>query len=58
MVDCSRSSCIFSVGSLLLTHLLFFFIEVTEDDDLTVIGWPKDVTVEVAKKSSDKLLIP
>jgi hypothetical protein len=56
-IDCSSSSRIFGVGSLLLVHLLFFFIEITEDDDLTVAGRPKDVVVEVTKKSSNEFLI-
>jgi hypothetical protein len=34
------------------------FIRVAEDDHLAVTGWPEDVTVEVTKKSSDKLCIP
>jgi hypothetical protein len=31
---------------------------VTENDDLAVAGWPKDVAVEVTKKFSSELLIP
>jgi hypothetical protein len=58
MVDCNKSSRISGVGSLLLVYLLFFFIGVAQDDDLTVARWPKDVTVEVTKKSSGELLIP
>jgi hypothetical protein len=29
----------FDVGVINLAHLLFFF-EVTEDDDVAVVGWP------------------
>jgi hypothetical protein len=56
--DYIRSSRNIGAGSLLLAHLLFFFIGVAENDDLVIVGRPKDVTVEVAKKSSGKLLIP
>jgi hypothetical protein len=38
-------------------HILFFFIEVTKDNDLTVAEQPKDIVVEVTKKSSSELLI-
>jgi hypothetical protein len=37
-------------------HLLFF-IGVIEDDDLVVVGWPKDVAVEIVKKPSGERLI-
>jgi hypothetical protein len=36
---------------------LFFFIGVTEDDDFTIIGWPMDVTIEVAKELFGELFI-
>jgi hypothetical protein len=35
-----------------------FFIRVVEDDDLVIIGWPEDTTVEVTEESPGKLLIP
>jgi hypothetical protein len=53
---CSRRWRYFSVGGLLLAHLLFF-IRVTEDDDLVIARRPKDITVEVAKKPSGEILI-
>jgi hypothetical protein len=39
-------------------HLLFFFIRVTEDDDLAITERAKDVTVEVTEESFGELLIP
>jgi hypothetical protein len=37
---------------------LFFLIRVTEDDNITVTGLPKNTTIEVTKKSPGELLIP
>jgi hypothetical protein len=54
----SRGWYSFSVSDILLVHLLFFFIGVAEDDDLAVVGQPKDITVEVAEESFGELLIP
>jgi hypothetical protein len=51
-VDCSTSSHIFDIGSLLLAHLLY--VGVTEDDDLAVAGRPQDRAVELAKESLDE----
>jgi hypothetical protein len=48
----------FGVGGILLAQLFFFFIGVVEDDNLTVVGWPKDVAVEVTEESFDEFLIP
>jgi hypothetical protein len=31
-------------------HAPLFFIKIAEDDDLAIIGWPMDVTVEVVEK--------
>jgi hypothetical protein len=53
----SRRWSSFGVGGNLLVHLLFF-IRVTEDDDISIAGWPKDPTAEVTKESSGELLIP
>jgi hypothetical protein len=33
-------------------YLLFFLIGVTKDDDLAIVGQPKNVTVEVTEESS------
>jgi hypothetical protein len=38
-------------------HLLFF-INVAEDDDITITGRPKEPTVEVTEESSGELFIP
>jgi hypothetical protein len=46
-VDYSRSSCIFGVSSLLLTHL--FFIGVVEDDDLVITGGPRTARLSSPK---------
>jgi hypothetical protein len=56
-VECSRSSRIFGTSSLLLAHLLFFFIGVTEDNDLAIVGRPEYVAVEVTKKTFGELLM-
>jgi hypothetical protein len=48
----------FGVGGILLVQLLFFFIRVTEDDDLAITERDKDVTVEVTEESFGELLIP
>jgi hypothetical protein len=45
------------VGGILLTHLLFFFIRATKDDDVSIIGWPKKTVVEVTEELLGKLLI-
>jgi hypothetical protein len=47
----------FNVGSILCTHLLFF-IRVTEDDDIAVVGWPEKPMVEVTEELLEELLIP
>jgi hypothetical protein len=40
-----------------MLYLLFFFIGVTEDDDLAIDGQPKEPTVEVTEESLGKLCI-
>jgi hypothetical protein len=47
----------FGINGDLLTHLLFF-IGATEDDDVVVVGRPKDLAVEVVEEPSGELLIP
>jgi hypothetical protein len=47
----------FGIGGILLTHLFFFFIRVTKDDDLAIARWPMDIVVEVVKESPGELLI-
>jgi hypothetical protein len=42
----------------ILVHLIFFLIGVTEDDDVAIIGWPKKSTVEVTEELSNDLLVP
>jgi hypothetical protein len=44
------------ISESLLTRLLFF-IRVTENDDLAVVGWPKKTMVEVTKELSGEFLI-
>jgi hypothetical protein len=44
------------IDGILLTHLLFF-IEVVEDDDVSVTGRPKKTAVEVVEELPSELLI-
>jgi hypothetical protein len=34
---------------------LFFFVEVTEDDDLTIVGRPQEITIELAEETLGEL---
>jgi hypothetical protein len=45
------------IDDVLHMHLLFFFIEVTEDDDFVIAGWPMEPTVEVDEESFGELLV-
>jgi hypothetical protein len=46
------------ISVVILVHLIFFLIGVTEDDDVAIIGWPKKSTVEVTEELSNDLLVP
>jgi hypothetical protein len=37
---------------------LILIVGVTEDNDFAIVGWPEDVTVEVAKELPGELLVP
>jgi hypothetical protein len=54
----NRKWCGFGIGGTLLTHLLFFLIGVTEDDNLVIIGRAKEPVIEVTKESFGELYIP
>jgi hypothetical protein len=34
---------------------LFFFVGVTEDDDLTIVGRPQEITIELAEETLGEL---
>jgi hypothetical protein len=53
---CNRRWHNFGIDGILLVHF-FFVVRVAEDDDVAIVGWPEDVTVEVAKRSPGELLI-
>jgi hypothetical protein len=46
----------FGVSDILLVHL-FFFVRVTKDDDVAIVGRPEDITVEVTKEFLGELHI-